>query len=170
MIRLTKFAWLVLTLKPVRRYLRQMYLFRIVRFSLLSAVALGLTVAIAVLVRQLVSQLRAGRSDGLSRPADRELARPAAAPPATTPPAKTPPVKTPPVQTPPASPPKTDLASTDPLNGMCPESHPVKGITRSGIYHDASSRWYEKAKADICFRDGAAAEEAGFRPPGKKSS
>lgn len=51
-------------------------------------------------------------------------------------------------------------------SGECPASHPVKAINRSGIYHSVESRWYERSKADICFKDAAAAEAAGFRAPG----
>ncbi|RIK07706.1 MAG: hypothetical protein DCC49_09875 [Acidobacteria bacterium] len=50
--------------------------------------------------------------------------------------------------------------------GTCPPSHPVKAVNRSGIYHSTESRWYERSKADICFRDVEAAEAAGFRAPG----
>lgn len=51
-------------------------------------------------------------------------------------------------------------------SGECPASHPVKAINRSGIYHSVESRWYERSKADICFKDAATAEAAGFRAPG----
>lgn len=51
--------------------------------------------------------------------------------------------------------------------GACPESHPVKGIKRSGIYHTPESPWYKRAKADVCFADEAGAERAGYRRAGK---
>ncbi|AFZ22468.1 hypothetical protein Cylst_0090 [Cylindrospermum stagnale PCC 7417] len=50
----------------------------------------------------------------------------------------------------------------------CPTSAPVKGkITakRGNIYHIAKSADYAKVKPEICFKDTATAEKAGFRAP-----
>jgi len=50
----------------------------------------------------------------------------------------------------------------------CPSDAPVKGnITkkRGNIYHVAKSPDYNKTKPDICFKDQATAEKAGFRAP-----
>lgn len=61
---------------------------------------------------------------------------------------------------------ETDSIGPD-QTGNCPKSHPIKGVSRSGIYHTPESRWYERAKADVCFTSIEAAEAAGFRAPGK---
>ncbi|BAY21248.1 hypothetical protein NIES2100_09980 [Calothrix sp. NIES-2100] len=50
----------------------------------------------------------------------------------------------------------------------CPSNAPIKGnITkkRGNIYHLAKSPDYAKVKPDICFKDTATAEKAGFRAP-----
>ncbi len=50
----------------------------------------------------------------------------------------------------------------------CPSDDPVKGkITkkRGNIYHLANTPDYDKVKPDICFKDKAKAEKAGFRAP-----
>jgi len=50
----------------------------------------------------------------------------------------------------------------------CPTSDPVKGkVTkkRGDIYHVAKEPDYGKVKPDICFKDTATAEKAGFRAP-----
>jgi cytoskeletal protein RodZ len=50
----------------------------------------------------------------------------------------------------------------------CPSEAPVKGkITRNrgNIYHVAKSTNYDQTKPDICFKDEATAEKAGFRAP-----
>ena len=50
----------------------------------------------------------------------------------------------------------------------CPSQAPVKGkITRNrgNIYHLAKSRNYDQTRPDICFKDEATAEKAGFRAP-----
>ncbi|MDZ8051162.1 MAG: hypothetical protein RMX68_017960 [Aulosira sp. ZfuVER01] len=50
----------------------------------------------------------------------------------------------------------------------CPSNAPIKGkITkkRGNIYHIAKSPDYAKVKPDICFKDTATAEKAGFRAP-----
>jgi hypothetical protein len=52
----------------------------------------------------------------------------------------------------------------------CPGDAPVKGkITkkRGNIYHLAKTPDYDKVKPDICFKDKATAEKAGFRAPKK---
>lgn len=50
----------------------------------------------------------------------------------------------------------------------CPSNAPIKGkITkkRGNIYHVAKSPDYAKVKPDICFKDTATAEKAGFSAP-----
>jgi|SRR3954447_3891058 hypothetical protein len=48
-------------------------------------------------------------------------------------------------------------------DGACPVSHPVKGKTASGIYHEPGGANYERTKADRCFVNAAAAEAQGLR-------
>lgn len=44
-----------------------------------------------------------------------------------------------------------------------PEAFPVKGNSRSGIYHVPGGFAYDRTIADIHFRSAAAAESAGYR-------
>ena len=48
--------------------------------------------------------------------------------------------------------------------GDCPPDHPVKGNTNSMIYHLPGQSSYGATMAEVCFADGDAAHEAGFRP------
>jgi hypothetical protein len=53
----------------------------------------------------------------------------------------------------------------DPLpDGNCPPSHPVKGKTRSGIFHVEGNISYERTNADRCYLSPEAAEADGYRP------
>jgi hypothetical protein len=54
--------------------------------------------------------------------------------------------------------------SVDPLDGECPDSHPVKGKLSSGIYHQPGGLNYARTRADRCYLDTAAAESDGLRP------
>ena len=47
----------------------------------------------------------------------------------------------------------------------CPASHPVKGNASSMIYHEPGTSLYERTIPELCFRDAADAEAAGFRAP-----
>ena len=51
----------------------------------------------------------------------------------------------------------------EPVDGICPITHPVKGKTNSGIYHVAGGRFYDATVPERCYRDTAAAEEDGMR-------
>jgi hypothetical protein len=53
-------------------------------------------------------------------------------------------------------------ASTEPVDGACPASHPVKGKASSGLFHLPGMVAYERTNADTCFVDADAAEAAGF--------
>jgi hypothetical protein len=48
--------------------------------------------------------------------------------------------------------------------GVCPDDYPVKGNTNSMIYHLLGQPTYAATIPEVCFRDEAAAEAAGFRP------
>lgn len=51
-------------------------------------------------------------------------------------------------------------------DGSCPETAPVK-ISKSKIYHVPEGKNYAKTKAQKCFADAEAAEQAGYRAPKK---
>ena len=55
-------------------------------------------------------------------------------------------------------------SSVEPLDGVCPASHPVKGKLASGIFHEPGGRNYERTRADRCYVDATAAESDGLRP------
>ncbi|HLG00079.1 MAG TPA: hypothetical protein VI916_06385 [Acidimicrobiia bacterium] len=49
-------------------------------------------------------------------------------------------------------------------DGSCPPTHPVKAKLESGIFHVPGGQFYDRTKADRCYRDAAAAEADGLRP------
>ncbi len=51
----------------------------------------------------------------------------------------------------------------EPVDGVCPASHPVKAKLSSGIYHRPGGQSYERTRPDRCYRDDAAAEADGLR-------
>jgi hypothetical protein len=51
----------------------------------------------------------------------------------------------------------------EPVDGVCPESHPVKAKLGSGIYHLPGSALYDRTVPDRCYLDAAAAEADGLR-------
>ncbi len=53
--------------------------------------------------------------------------------------------------------------SVDPVDGVCPSTHPIKAKSSSKIFHVPGGANYDRTKPDICFRDPAAAEADGFR-------
>lgn len=55
-------------------------------------------------------------------------------------------------------------ASVDPSDGVCPDSHPVKGKLASGLFHVPGGFAYARTKPDRCYVDVAAAEADGLRP------
>ncbi|HSO94714.1 MAG TPA: hypothetical protein VLV81_01595 [Acidimicrobiia bacterium] len=59
--------------------------------------------------------------------------------------------------------PDTSPAWREPVDGVCPASHPVKAKLRSGIYHRPGGQSYERTRPDRCYRDDAAAEADGLR-------
>ena len=60
---------------------------------------------------------------------------------------------------------QTPPAWVDPEDGACPVSHPVKAKVQSGIFHAPGSAFYDRTRPDRCYRDVAAAEADGLRPP-----
>jgi hypothetical protein len=51
----------------------------------------------------------------------------------------------------------------EPVDGACPDSHPVKGKVASGIYHVPGGLNYARTRPDRCYVDAAAAESDGLR-------
>lgn len=76
-----------------------------------------------------------------------------------------PPVPRPPEQAEAEQPaPKEELPPwVEPVDGRCPDSHPVKAKLSSGIYHVPGGSNYERTRADRCYLDPAAAEADGLR-------
>ena len=66
-------------------------------------------------------------------------------------------------QTPPA-----EDAWVLPEGGECPASHPVKAKVLTGIFHVPGSANYARTRPDRCYRDAAAAEADGLRPPKRR--
>lgn len=52
----------------------------------------------------------------------------------------------------------------DPIEGVCPTTHPVKGKLASRIFHLPGMLNYARATPDRCYRDAPAAEADGLRP------
>ncbi len=52
--------------------------------------------------------------------------------------------------------------SSSPVGGACPEGYPVKAKRRSHRYYLPGDPGYDQVKPDLCFRDAASAEAAGF--------
>lgn len=55
-------------------------------------------------------------------------------------------------------------AWVEPVDGVCPMSHPVKAKLASRIFHPPGGGSYERTKPDRCYLDAAAAERDGLRP------
>lgn len=51
----------------------------------------------------------------------------------------------------------------EPIDGGCPDSHPVKANADSGIYHVAGGMSYDRTIAERCYCNEADAEADGFR-------
>ena len=58
---------------------------------------------------------------------------------------------------------KPGVLWVEPVGGVCPRSHPVKASLSSGIFHVVGGLFYERSKADRCYRDAAAASADGLR-------
>lgn len=74
------------------------------------------------------------------------------------------------VETPPAEHPTADTTEpggerlwVDPVDGVCPLSHPVKGNADSGIFHVSGGMSYERTVPERCYASEADAEADGFR-------
>lgn len=52
----------------------------------------------------------------------------------------------------------------DPVDGECPDTHPIKAKMASGIYHLPGMAAYARTHPDRCYRDATSAEADGLRP------
>jgi hypothetical protein len=66
----------------------------------------------------------------------------------------------PPFETEPAAP---ATGFVRPVDGGCPDGHPVKAKEASGIYHLPGMANYARTVPDRCYADARAAEADGFR-------
>jgi len=60
------------------------------------------------------------------------------------------------------APKKAAPKAVDPVDGQCPDSHPVKGKLASGLCHVPGGLAYNRTKPDRCYVDAAAAEAEGL--------
>ena len=54
-------------------------------------------------------------------------------------------------------------AWVEPVEGACPDSHPIKGKLASSIFHVPGGLNYARTRPDRCYLDAAAAEADGLR-------
>lgn len=52
----------------------------------------------------------------------------------------------------------------EPVDGICPTSHPIKGNSNSGIFHIPGGSSYERTTPERCYASADDAEADGFRP------
>jgi hypothetical protein len=52
----------------------------------------------------------------------------------------------------------------EPVDGVCPVSHPIKGNDQSKIFHVPGGASYERTVPERCYVSAAAAEADGYRP------
>ncbi|MDW3217496.1 MAG: hypothetical protein R8F63_02680 [Acidimicrobiales bacterium] len=51
----------------------------------------------------------------------------------------------------------------EPVDGVCPATHPIKGNAQSGIFHVPGGMSYERTVPERCYASEADAEADGFR-------
>jgi hypothetical protein len=64
--------------------------------------------------------------------------------------------------------PEVEKLGVKPTGSDCPSNAPIKGNINKQqelIYHEAKAKGYKQVKAEICFKDVATAQKAGFRAP-----
>ncbi len=57
----------------------------------------------------------------------------------------------------------TEEGGIRPVDGRCPDSHPVRAKESSRIYHLPGMLNYDRMRPDVCFATTEAAEAAGYR-------
>ncbi|HEC10260.1 MAG TPA: hypothetical protein ENI86_11970 [Acidimicrobiales bacterium] len=57
----------------------------------------------------------------------------------------------------------TGAGCVEPVDGRCPETHPVRAKKSSRIYHLPGMLNYDRMRPDVCFVSTEAAEAAGYR-------
>jgi hypothetical protein len=69
---------------------------------------------------------------------------------------------------PPGGPETSDIAATwvEPVEDVCPTSHPVKAALSSGTFHVPGEPAYDSTRPDRCYLDTSAAEADGLHPGG----
>jgi hypothetical protein len=129
---------------------------------------LGLVVGAVMTAYKLMQSRRGPATEPMRESPSFEPAAPPPAAPAPAPPPATAPAPATSLAQPPKpkSPPKPKkpAPAIDPVDGTCPDSHPVKGKLTSGIFHVPGGFNYPRTKADRCYVDAAAAEAEGLRP------
>ncbi len=58
-----------------------------------------------------------------------------------------------------------DRDGSEPIDGSCPATHPVKAKLTSGIYHEPGGGNYDRIRAERCYVDADAAIADGLRAP-----
>ena len=64
--------------------------------------------------------------------------------------------------------PEVEKLGVKPTGSDCPSNAAIKGNINKQqelIYHEAKAKGYKQVKAEICFKDVATAQKAGFRAP-----
>ena len=51
----------------------------------------------------------------------------------------------------------------EPVEGVCPATHPIKGNAQSGIFHVPGGMSYDRTVPERCYASEADAEADGFR-------
>lgn len=59
--------------------------------------------------------------------------------------------------------PAVEALWVEPVDGVCPASHPVKANDNSGIYHLPRGRFYERTRPERCYATPEGAEADGYR-------
>ena len=59
--------------------------------------------------------------------------------------------------------PAADEDWVEPVDGVCPVTHPVKSKPGSGIYHEHGGLFYDRTVPQRCYRSAEAAEADGLR-------
>jgi hypothetical protein len=69
----------------------------------------------------------------------------------------------PPANEPPAGDPASGSGWVEPVDGICPASHPIKANAQSKIFHVPGGASYERTVPERCYLSAKAAEADGFR-------
>ena len=56
-----------------------------------------------------------------------------------------------------------EQAWVEPVDGACPDTHPIKANNKSGIYHSPGGRFYDRTVPERCYARAEDAEADGYR-------